>query len=257
MKYLFFDIECAHVPPNSTKICSFGYVLCDSSFNIIEKNDLLINPEIKLYKYYNPDSAVTFAYPAEIFYKSKKYPQVFPKIYRLLTDKNTLCIGHSAFCDATYLINASKQYNLKQIDFMYMDTQKLHNFFTSQCDFPSLTFLCEYYSLPVLRLHKSLDDALMTLNIAKKICSANNKSLTELRHNPEIMGLSFKGKVYDNLNMAFPIGDKQNLTKPGYKIFKKYLSHNLNPENKNLPLENHFFCFDENLEKHNFDKALF
>ena len=42
--YLFFDIECASVNKTVAKICVFGYCLADENFNVIEKEDLLINP---------------------------------------------------------------------------------------------------------------------------------------------------------------------------------------------------------------------
>ena len=45
MKYLFFDIECAGVFKNVAKICAFGYCLTDEKFNILEKEDILINPQ--------------------------------------------------------------------------------------------------------------------------------------------------------------------------------------------------------------------
>ena len=45
MNYLFFDIECAGVFKNMAKICAFGYCLTDENFHIIEKEDLLINPQ--------------------------------------------------------------------------------------------------------------------------------------------------------------------------------------------------------------------
>ena len=45
MKYLFFDIECSVVSKNAAKICAFGYCLTDEKFHILEKEDLLINPQ--------------------------------------------------------------------------------------------------------------------------------------------------------------------------------------------------------------------
>ena len=45
MKYLFFDIECSVVSKNAAKICAFGYCLTDEQFNILEKEDILINPQ--------------------------------------------------------------------------------------------------------------------------------------------------------------------------------------------------------------------
>ena len=45
MEYLFFDIECC----DGNHICSFGYVIINSDFEILEKRDLVINPE-KVFK---------------------------------------------------------------------------------------------------------------------------------------------------------------------------------------------------------------
>ena len=45
MKYLFFDIECASVFKNTAKICAFGYCLTDEDFHILEKEDILVNPQ--------------------------------------------------------------------------------------------------------------------------------------------------------------------------------------------------------------------
>jgi histidyl-tRNA synthetase len=45
MKYLFFDIECSIVSKTAAKICAFGYCLTDEKFNILDKQDILINPQ--------------------------------------------------------------------------------------------------------------------------------------------------------------------------------------------------------------------
>ena len=48
-RYLFFDIECACVFKDTAKICAFGYRLTDEHFNILEKEDILINPKVKFH----------------------------------------------------------------------------------------------------------------------------------------------------------------------------------------------------------------
>ena len=42
MNYVFFDIECACVYKDVAKICVFGYCICDEKFNILKKEDILI-----------------------------------------------------------------------------------------------------------------------------------------------------------------------------------------------------------------------
>ena len=45
MKFLFFDIECANCFGGVGKIFSFGYVLTDETFHVLERDDILMNPE--------------------------------------------------------------------------------------------------------------------------------------------------------------------------------------------------------------------
>ena len=90
MKYLFFDIECS----DGKHICSFGYVLTDDNFKIIEKEDILINPEAifhtgawsKSKREKNVrDRGIDLAYPKEKFLASPKFPHYYERIKELLS----------------------------------------------------------------------------------------------------------------------------------------------------------------------------
>lgn len=43
MRYLAFDIECC----DGVHICEFGYVIADGNFNVIEKEVITINPQLR------------------------------------------------------------------------------------------------------------------------------------------------------------------------------------------------------------------
>ena len=43
--FVFFDCECANTFDGVGKICSLGYVICDDDLNIIESEDVVMNPE--------------------------------------------------------------------------------------------------------------------------------------------------------------------------------------------------------------------
>ena len=51
MAYIFYDFEFANCFDGEKKICSFGYVLTDEAFNILDKKDILINPKSR-FDYY-------------------------------------------------------------------------------------------------------------------------------------------------------------------------------------------------------------
>ena len=82
MQYLFFDIEASE----GRSMCSFGYVLTDSSFNVIAKEDILINPEARFCtqawnkKKREEGKGITLAYPEKTFRKSPTFPQRYDKI---------------------------------------------------------------------------------------------------------------------------------------------------------------------------------
>lgn len=46
MNYLFFDCEFASSKGGIERICEFGYVIVDEKFSIVEKDNLIINPNI-------------------------------------------------------------------------------------------------------------------------------------------------------------------------------------------------------------------
>ena len=50
MKFVFFDIECANYINDMFTICTFGYTITDEHFNVIKKEDILINPKSKFNK---------------------------------------------------------------------------------------------------------------------------------------------------------------------------------------------------------------
>ena len=96
MNLVFFDIECASVNKYSAKICAFGYVVCAENFNIIEKQDLLINPRGKFHLTDRKgDKGIVLPYDYDEFKKYRPFPDVYPAIKSLLEDKNNIVLGHS------------------------------------------------------------------------------------------------------------------------------------------------------------------
>ena len=64
MRILFFDLEYASCK-NGCKICEFGYVITNEKFEIIERNNLIINPYIS--------TMLIIYYISEIYCFFKKY----------------------------------------------------------------------------------------------------------------------------------------------------------------------------------------
>ncbi len=255
MNYLFFDIECASNINNISRICSFGYFLCDEKYRLIEKNDIIINPECAFDTEHLRRNGVIFAYPEEHFRKFPNFAKNYSEIKRLLTLPETLIIGHATACDASYILQNSRRYGLKAFDFTFLDTQKLHAFVGGELSI-SLPHLCEFYDIHLLREHKSDDDAEMTARCAEMICKKGGFTLTDAAKKPKLLGMVHNGELHTSLAAAFPLGDGFNMTPNVKKVFRRYLESSLITPAVSNTLQGLCYTFDESFEHKNFRSAL-
>ena len=179
MKYLFFDIECSVVSKTAAKICAFGYCLADEKFNILEKEDLLINPQGS---FHLTDRKGTQGLVLPYEYASfKSYPTFLEykeKIYGLLQDADTLVVGHATMNDVKYLNLESKRFRLPSFAFDFTDTQFLYmnriGDFSRQFGLGSIAkeLGVEFVA------HRAVDDAYATMKIAEALCRAEGAGIT-------------------------------------------------------------------------------
>ena len=179
MKYLFFDIECSVVSKNAAKICAFGYCLTDEKFHILEKEDLLINPQGG---FHLTDRKGTqgLVLPYE-YAKFKNYPtflQHADKIYALLEDQDTLVVGHATMNDVKYLNLESKRFHLPSFQFDFADTQFLYmnriGDFSRQF---GLGVIAQQLGVEFVA-HRAVDDAYATMRIAEAMCRSEGENVT-------------------------------------------------------------------------------
>ena len=124
MKYLFFDIECANCFDKRGKIYSFGYIISDENFNIIEKEkDIIINPNVERWDWYVIKNIL--AYPKRDVESRAKFNKQYNKIKRLLEDEETIVCGFSVKDDVGYILDECERYKLEPIQFNFFDIQRL------------------------------------------------------------------------------------------------------------------------------------
>ena len=179
MKYLFFDIECSVVSKTAAKICAFGYCLTDEKFNILEKEDLLINPQGG---FHLTDRKGTQGLVLPYEYGSfKSYPTFLEykeKIYGLLQDPDTLVVGHATMNDVKYLNLESRRFKLPSFVFNFADTQFLYmnriGEFSRQFGLGSIAkeLGVEFVA------HRAVDDAYATMKIAEALCRAEGEGMS-------------------------------------------------------------------------------
>lgn len=127
LKYLFFDIECAATYKGGyTPIYSFGYVKTDDSFNIINQEDLIINPNIKTNSWCKHVKQNFLAYDIELV--ESRY--IFSNQYRNLKemiecDSQIVFFFAAGNDDITYLNNECDRYKKDYLKFKSVNVCEL------------------------------------------------------------------------------------------------------------------------------------
>ncbi len=161
MRYLFFDLELANCYKNDKKICSFGYVLCDEAFKIIEEADLLMNPECKWDDYAIKN---VIKHPASDFLNSPTFPSHYLKIKELFS--NSIAIGHSTKFDVQALNDTTKRYGLDKISLSYLDIAEIFKAYHQEKNIRGLSKLALLYGVTEQDIkHTSLEDAKITRDV--------------------------------------------------------------------------------------------
>lgn len=184
MKLVFFDIECAGVHKTYAKICVFGYVTCDENFNIIEKEDILINPRGRFeLTDRNGEKGIKLPYEYEEFKKQPDFPATYPRIKQLLEDKDSFVFGHAVLNDVKYLNLETQRFKLPSFNFRFADSQLM--FMTHINDF-SHQFGLEHIANELkveFTPHRAADDAYATMRIVEALCKHYGCGVSELLEN--------------------------------------------------------------------------
>ena len=180
MNFLFFDIECANCFGGVGKIFSFGYVLTDEHFNILERDDILMNPDVTRWDWYVIKNMV--AYDRSIFPEKPKFPEFYPRIAGLF-DRADVVAGYAVENDVKFLLDECKRYSLPSFPVLHYDIQRIIRAKYELSNLISLKKALEMLELPEDSiLHKSDDDAVYTMRVAEALTKVEGCTLPELIH---------------------------------------------------------------------------
>lgn len=169
--YLFFDVECANCYDGAGKMCSFGYVLTDTKFRVLESADLVMNPECQFDWYlFKNKNGIRLAYPKEYFYSQPNFRHFYQKIRSLLTAENRTVFTFGYAADTGFVVTAVERYKCPWIDFSAADIEK-HTKEENGVR-GKLKERCAMLGIDNsdLKEHNSRDDAMMTMRLLKKWC---------------------------------------------------------------------------------------
>ncbi len=194
MKYLFFDIEGAC--PKLSTIATFGYALTDESFRVLAREDILMNPASR-YDWYVLKNLLSYT-KAELA-KHPKFDAHYDNLKALLEDGDTVVCGYSIVNDLKYLNSECKRYSLPPLRFSFLDVQTLADkYFESKNQIGIERAYAMLEITDEILLHRSDEDALAAMKVAKKLCEKTGLTLPELTEKYVCTGKNFRYTFENN-----------------------------------------------------------
>lgn len=254
MRYLSFDIECC----DGRSICEFGYVITDESFNVIEKDCFTVNPVLPFSLLRRPkQDDMKLYFSEDEYYASPEFPEFYDRIRSLLTAPDQTVIGYSTGCDAGFLRDACLRYDLPPLDFGFVDSQILYGKYSGEKMQVSLGNAGAALGIDGdIILHKSDEDAYLTLKLTEEICRRLDKPLDSLvRLYPDSCGSSsnytvryVKNSLQSMMNTLLEGNDALSPGKKAQCI--KEFSQRVQPRGEIIPsmLNGKRLCFSASFE---------
>lgn len=179
--FVFFDCECANTFDGVGKICSLGYVIADDELNIIESEDVVMNPECEFDWYlFSGKGGCQLAYSKDYFRIKPNFAAFYKDIKKLFTTGNRFVGGFAVGNDVGFVNSACERYNQEYIQFRAFDLERyLERKYQKK---QKLIEWAEEFGVNVAKYqsHKSVDDAILTMLTLKAECMKTGKSVEEI-----------------------------------------------------------------------------
>jgi len=240
-QFVFFDCECANTFDGVGKICSFGYVITDDELNILESEDVVMNPECDFDWYlFTGKGGCKLAYSKDFFRSKPNFGAYYKDIKKLLTTGNRYIAGFAVGNDVSFLNSACERYEQNYIQIHALDFMPVLE--QHYGEHKKLAEWAEFFGVNVAKYqsHKSVDDAIMTMLCMKKFCMEQGITAEELMNQHKDAFVSSEQMLIAAEERAY----RKEITE---KIKRLYNKKNPKPHHKSL-LDEHFE-FDGHLLK--------
>ena len=180
MKFLFFDLEYASQKEGTSKICEFGYVLVDEKYDVIEKSNIIINPNLYRYEWDYRVLRTILTRKMIEYEAAPTFDTVYDRIVSLINNADYV-LGHSLDGDAKALNEDCIRYELPSIDFVFYDVKTIYKAYKNTKHEVSVTHIMEDLNVDGdKREHDAEADAFNTMLDLKAMANSVEMSLEEL-----------------------------------------------------------------------------
>ncbi len=257
MKYVFFDIECACVYKCVAKICAFGYVVTDENYNVLAKEDILVNPKGKFHLTDRKGGqGIVLPYEYSEFTSRPLFPKEYPKIKALLEDKDAIVLGHATLNDVNYLNLETRRYRLPSFRFEYLDTQFFYmNVVGDYAHQIGLGGMAEKLNVDFVP-HRAADDAYATMRVCEALCKRENTDVKGLVERYKIRAgklNNYKIRVPDSAGLQNYYRERERIRAKRAKAreeFYRFVNKHNNRKRKEQggAYDGKVFCFAKEIE---------
>jgi len=251
--YLFYDLESGNEHDGLGGICSFGYVLTNDSFDILESDDIIINPELKKWDWYALKNILP--YKKDCYEQMSNFPKAYDKIKRLFALDDLIVINHAIGNDIILLEQTCKRYKLELFNYAYYDSCELYRKIKGRKNHDNLdTISKEVCGLEERKSHTSLDDAERVYLIMKTLCFDEQTSLVNLFEK-----YGFKAKRTTDIDERNIIDFKNNKTHDSNnnRLFNKWIKRTKIKKDIESEYNGLSFSISSDYENHHFKEMLF
>ncbi len=255
MSYVFFDIECACVFKNVAKMCAFGYVVTDGDFNVLAREDILMNPRGKFHLTDRKGKeGLVLPYEYEDFKKYPTFPAAYRKIKALLEDKGNVVLGHATLNDVNYLNLETKRYKLPSFSFNWHDTQffwmNTEKTFGQQIGLGAMAEKLGVEFTP----HRAVDDAYATMRVCEALCRREGVNVEGL-----IARYRVRAGTLHHYEIRQPVSEGQRAYYAeksrereqhhrAHEEFYRFVNKYMHRRKKGGALEGKVYCFSRDVE---------
>lgn len=232
MRFVAFDIESPDGYFAQGNLCEFGYTVADENFNIIEVKNLLIRPVVPITK---PNYRIKLEYPIALYNTAPLFAEHYERIVRLLSNSDTIVVGHAIHNDIFCLNCACSRNTLKPINLTFIDTQILYGIYKDDKKIMSLDKIAEEIGEKFTH-HRADEDAKMSLLTLKYICEKEGLGYKDLLDKYEaIPGVIYNGQISNFLSNKIatiaPSLDSKNSKRRLLTAFIPTINENANDVN--------------------------